>query len=124
MTTTSSDRDAQSLARIRELNDRLRTCRHPDLSPTINGSIIFTCALVERGEAFVHHAFAAVSNLSNFTSDNDPWGEHDMALLDVNGVSIFFKIDYYDVELTHHSPDPSDAGLTRRILTIGLAEDY
>ena len=47
-----------------------------------------------------------------------------MAFLEVDGERIFFKVDYYDSELRYHSPDPADAGVTRRVLTIGMAEDY
>lgn len=110
--------------RIRELNDALRTCRDPIAALAMNGSIIFTRGIVMRGQAFVNRAFAAVAAFSEFTPENDPHGEHDMAFLTVDGVELFFKVDYYDAALQYHSPDPSDPGVTRRVLTIALAEEY
>ena len=35
-----------------------------------------------------------------------------------------FKIDYYDQNLSMHSPDPADPAITQRVITIMLAEDY
>jgi hypothetical protein len=115
---------ALDVARIRELNDALRTCRDPIAALSMNGSIIFTRAVVMRGEAFVNHAFVAVAAFNAFTPDNDAYGEHDMAFLDVDGERIFFKVDYYDPEMRFHSVNPSNPEITRRVLTIGLASDY
>ena len=59
-----------------------------------------------------------------FTPDNDPYGEHDFGSFRYAGETIFWKFDYYDVDLQMHSPDPSDATVTARVLTIMLADEY
>ena len=118
------DKCAVDSARIRELNDALRTCTDPILRLVINGQLVVTSAIVAHGDAFFKHAAAAVRAFDDFTPDNDPHGEHDMAFLEVDGERIFFKVDYYDAALECLSPDPADPGVTRRVLTIGLASDY
>ena len=47
-----------------------------------------------------------------------------LRMLDVDGERIFFKVDYYDPEMRFHSADPSNPEITRRVLTIGMADDY
>lgn len=59
-----------------------------------------------------------------FTPDNDPYGEHDFGSFSYAGETIFWKWDYYDVGMTMHSPDPSDAAVTTRVLTIMLVDEY
>ena len=115
---------APNVARICELNDALRTSGDPILRLVINGQLVITRGIAARGDDFFKRALAAVRAFDDFTADNDPHDEHDMAFLDVGGVKIFFKVDYCDAELEQHSPDPSDPGVTRRVLTIALAEEY
>ena len=50
--------------------------------------------------------------------------EHDFGSFEAEGEKIFFKIDYYDRTLTHHSPDPADPTVTERVITIMLADEY
>jgi uncharacterized protein DUF3768 len=50
--------------------------------------------------------------------------EHDFGSFEVEGRTIFFKIDYYDKSMTYHSPDPSDPSVTERVITIMLVDEY
>jgi len=59
-----------------------------------------------------------------FTPDNDPYGEHDFGSFRHAGETVFWKWDYYDVDLQMHSSDPSDPTITTRVLTIMLADEY
>ena len=103
--------------RVRALNDELR-------KTGAGGQTFLTPGIIAKGFDFIDKATAAVHSFDAFTDDNDPWQEHDCATLDVDGESVMFKIDYYDLDLQFGSPDPADPKLTRRVLTIMLAEEY
>ena len=112
-----SDTSPEKIARIRELNDELR-CR------AAGGRVVVTAGIEALGTAGICQVLASVAAFDNFTEDNDPWGEHDCAVLTVNGQRVLFKIDYYDLELQYHSADASDPAVTQRVMTIMLAEEY
>lgn len=104
-------------ARIRELNDELR-CK------AIGGRIVITSGVMALCEDGTKQVLAAVARFDDFREDNDPWGEHDCAVLTVNRNRVIFKIDYFDRDLAYHSPDASDPAVTERVLTVMLAEEY
>jgi hypothetical protein len=104
--------------RVRALNDALR---HGNLSL---GTIVLTSGVQASGIEFVETALKAVASFSDFSLDNDSYGEHDFGSVEVDGEKLFFKIDYYDPTLTMHTSDPSDPEVTRRVLTIMLASEY
>ena len=104
-------------AHIRELNDQLR-CK------AVGGRIVITRGIEALAPDGVRDVLIAVARFDGFSEDNDPWGEHDCAVLTVNGRRVIFKIDYYDLELQYHSPDASDPAVTQRVLTVMLAEEY
>lgn len=112
-----SNRCSIKTARIRELNDQLR-CK------AIGGRIVITCGIEALGAEGVRNVLTAVARFDDFTEDNGPWGEHDCAVLTVDGRRIIFKIDYFDGDLRWHSPDASDPAVTERVLTIMLSEEY
>ena len=112
-----TDPSPEKTARIRELNDVLRR-------KAIGGRVVITSGIHALGTAAVCQMLAAVAAFDNFTEDNDPWGEHDCAILTVKGQRVLFKIDYYDLELQCHSPDAADPAATQRVMTVMLADEY
>ena len=103
--------------RIRALNDQLRA--------TGRGGIV----LLARGVAALPPEIQAaiidaVRRFDDFSVANDPYGEHDCAVLETAGHEVLFKIGYYDPALRSGSADPADPLLTRRVLTIMLADEY
>ena len=108
------DRTAQSIAL---LNDQARTT-------LTNCKLIITQGIDSLGNDAVDCIFNLVKSFDDFSERNDPFGEHDFGAFEYEGNTIFWKIDYYDLDLINQSPDPSDPHVTRRVLTIMLGEEY
>ena len=102
---------------IRQLNDKLRT--------TMSGGLVhMTNGIAALGLAKVNTIFKAIAAFTAFSPDNDPWGEHDCAVMEVEDHRIIWKIDYYDRSRTCHSPDAADPKVTVRVLTVMLSSEY
>ena len=108
------DRTAQSIAL---LNDQARTT-------LTNCKLIITKGIDLLGNDAVDYILDLVKGFDDFSEHNDPFGEHDFGAIEYEGCTVFWKIDYFDLDLMHHSPDPSDPHVTRRVLTIMLGEEY
>jgi Protein of unknown function (DUF3768) len=104
-------------ARIRALNDELR-------QRLIGGMAVITPGVAALGQEAVARIVKTIEVYDDFCHANDPHEEHDFGAFDADGNRIFFKIDYYDSSLTVHSPDASDPAVTKRVITIMLAEEY
>ena len=110
--------------RIRALNDAFR--RAPELigAQIAHNRLFVTRGVAARGAAFVDRAVRAVREFDAFSEANDPYGEHDFGTFQIDGETLFWKIDYYDTELNYGSPNPADSRVTRGVLRILLAEEY
>ena len=103
--------------RVRLLNDQLR-------QTGVGGQVLITRGVQALGPEGLAGVVQAVRVFDDFNADNDPYGEHDFAVLRVEGVEVIFKIDYYDLDMDSMSPDPSDPAVTRRVMTILLPAEY
>ena len=105
------------LEAIRALNDELRQ------NLTI-GTAFITVGVAALGAEAVARIVKTIAVYDDFCHANDPYEEHDFESFEVDGQTIFFKIDYLDKALASHSPDPTDPSVTERVITIMLAEEY
>jgi hypothetical protein len=104
-------------ARIRELNDTLRTT-------FTGGRVMLSAGVAALNEAEKASVLEKVRAFADFDKGNDPHGEHDFASVELNGETYFAKIDYYTPDLDGGSEDPSDPAQTTRVMTIMRADEY
>jgi hypothetical protein len=102
---------------IAELNDAFRR-------NLFGGDVYLTRGISALPVSAQDEIIARVRTFDTFGPDNDPYGEHDFGSFEYSGQTIFWKIDCYDTKLKWGSPDPADPSVTRRVLTILLAEEY
>ena len=104
-------------AKIAALNDHARQ--------TFTGCrVVITQGVAELDPEDVSYVLNEVRSYNDFTLQNDPYGEHDFGKISTWEFEVFWKIDYYDLDLQMHSPDPTDPAVTTRVLTIMLADEY
>jgi hypothetical protein len=111
-TTMSTDAE-----RIRTLNDELR-------KNLLVGKAVMTPGVAALGSEAVERLVRTIAVFDDFCTANDPHGEHDFGAFDFDGTPVMFKIDYYDKSFNFHSPNPADAAVTERVITLMLAEEY
>ncbi len=109
--------DAGRVERIRLLNDRFRATFE-------GGRVMLTEGLKAHAGKQLPVLLLRIRRHDSFDSRSDPYGEHDFGVLEWDGETVIWKIDYYDSDLLGGSPDPSEAAVTTRVLTIMLAREY
>ena len=103
--------------RMGELNDLLRRT-------FTGGKVVMTDGVAALSEGSLAQLLEKVRSFDKFTNDNDPYGEHDFGSVELEGVTYFFKHDYYALDMDGGSEDPADPAKTTRVLTIMRADEY
>jgi len=102
---------------IARFNDQLRR-------NGIGGRVLATQGVASLSQSVRSRLMEAVTQFTDFSKDNDPYGEHDFGAVEIEGERFFWKIDYYDTEYEGLSPDPLDQSVTRRVMTVMRADEY
>ena len=84
-------------ARIRALNDELR-------QNFAEGIAVMTPGIAALGAEAVARIVKTIGVFDDFCHANDPYEEHDFGAFEADGHMIYFKIDYFDHDLSMHSP--------------------
>ena len=121
-------------ARIARLNDLARSAM--GVACTAVATVGFR-SLPEADQSSVRQL---IETYDAFDEDNDPQGERDfgcvyqlgdgrwtterLRLRDDERERVFWKFDYYDRDLRFGSEDAANPAVTRRVLTIMLADEY
>jgi hypothetical protein len=113
-------KNAESTARIRRLNDELRRT----LVTSTRGKVVMTQGVAALPESDLAQLLVKLRSFDEFTNDNDPHGEHDFGSIELDGITYFFKLDYYAPDMDGGSEDPADPTKTTRVLTIMRADEY
>ena len=124
----------EQTARIARLNDLARKAM--GVACTAVATVGFR-SLPEADQSCVREL---IETFDAFDEDNDPHGERDFGTIYQLGDGdwtterpssqederelVFWKLDYYDRSLAYASDDPADSAITRRVLTIMLADEY
>ena len=116
----------QEAARIAAQNDAFR---HSILgtipvAEAPQGQFVMTRGVAALGPDAQLELTRRVAAFDVFTADGDPQGWHEMGVIDLDGTTVWFKVDLYDVDYTYGSPEPSDPEQTRRVLTLLLPSEY
>lgn len=102
---------------IKTLNDDFR-------KSLLGGKVMLTRGIFSKGQKAINEILHMVKTFDNFTTDNDPYNEHDYGSFEYDSQKIMWKIDYYDKDLKYFSEDPEDVSKTIRVMTIMLEEEY
>lgn len=120
--TSTSERPEGGPSEIARLNDWLRehltSPGHNRVVMTIGIAALIGDTNIFRGFRKRAELLRTVRDYDGFDGAIDPHGERDMGRFEFEGTACYFKIDYYNLDLSAGSENPADPFVTTRVLTI------
>jgi len=126
MTTTLDLDPVREAALIAAQNDEFRRSilGTTPVADAPQGQFVMTRGVAALGPDAQLELTRRVAAFDGFDADSDPQGWHEMGVIDLDGTTVWFKVDLYDVDYMYGSPEPSDPEQTRRVLTLLLPSEY
>lgn len=124
---TGPDLSSSATAKIiADQNDRFRRAvlGAADRTGMPQGRVVMTRGVSERSPAFQSKLIAAVAGYDEFNTDCDPYGWHEMGVIEIDGEIVWFKLDLYDENYEYGASDPTDPKFTRRVMTLLFPSEY
>ena len=92
----------------------------------MRGPVSATATLVAARMATHHVMLMAAGEFDVFEPENDLEGWHDFGAVEIQGETVFWKIDLYeaDSDFRYGAETPDNPATTMRVLTIMLARDW
>ena len=86
--------------------------------------VLFKAGIIAKGPEFQEELIQAVRTISDFYENCDPWREHDLGAIIIEGSRIISKLDYFDCFISMRPEDPADAKTTKRAMNVLLLAEY
>lgn len=117
---------AETAKIIAAQNDRFRKAAFgaPVEGQIPTGQVLLTPGITEQSDGFRAAVLDAVGAYDGFNPDCDPHEWHEMGVLEIEGQTVWFRIDLYDENYEYGASDPTELRFTRRVLTVLLPSEY
>lgn len=115
----------QDIARLNDwLRDHIFSPGHNRVVMTSGIAALIGDTTLFRGFHKQAELLRAVRDFDDFDAGIDPHGERDMGRFTFEDVGCYWKIDYFNLDLSAGSEDPADPFTTIRVLTIMQAAEW
>ena len=88
------------------------------------GKLVMTAGIAAQSDEFRAALIGALIAFDSFNADSDPYGLHEMGVLEIEGERVWFKFDLYDENYEYGAETPTDPKRTRRVLTLLFPSEY
>ena len=88
------------------------------------GKVVMTRGVAEQSADFQRELITKVIGFDAFDNDSDPYGWHEMGVIEIGDQTVWFKIDLLDVNYAYGAEDPTNPDQTRRVMTLLFPSKY